>query len=118
MNEIIIKGLSVTCHVGVPDEERSRPQRLLIDATLTPRVAFADLDDDIVHTADYDLAARRLAAVAKARPRRLIETLAVDLADMLLAEFPLTHAEIEIRKFILPNTEYVAVRCRRERGAA
>ncbi len=114
MNEIVIKGLSVECCVGVPDEERSRPQRLLIDATLTPRIAFADLQDDIVHTADYDLAARRISAVARARPRRLIETLAVELADMLLAEFPLTRAEVEIRKFILPETEHVAVRCRRE----
>jgi len=114
VNEIVIKGLSVECCVGVPDEERSRPQRLLIDATLTPRIAFADLQDDIVHTADYDLAARRISAVARARPRRLIETLAVELADMLLAEFPLTRAEVEIRKFILPETEHVAVRCRRE----
>jgi dihydroneopterin aldolase len=117
MNEILIKSLSVECHVGVPDEERSQRQHLLIDATLTPRTAFDDLDDDIVQTADYDLAARRISAVAKARPRRLIETLAAELADMLLAEFPLTHAEVEIRKFILPDTEYVAVRCRRERPA-
>ncbi len=118
MNEIVIQGLSVECHVGVPDEERRHPQTLSITATLTPRVAFADLQDNIVQTADYDLAARRISAVAQARPRRLIETLAVELADMLLAEFALTAAEVEIRKFILPNTEYVAVRCRRVHPAA
>jgi dihydroneopterin aldolase len=113
MNEILIKGLAVECHVGVPDEERAHAQRLLIDVILVPRVAFADLQDDLAHTADYDAAARRIAAVATERPRRLIETLAADLVDMLLGEFPLTSAEVEIRKFILPQTEYVAVRCRR-----
>lgn len=114
MNEILIKGLVVECHIGVPDEERAQPQRLLIDATLVPRVAFDELQDDLSHTADYDAAARRIAAVAAERPRKLIETLAADLAAMLLAEYPLTAAEVEIRKFILPQTEYVAVRCRRE----
>jgi dihydroneopterin aldolase len=114
MNEIFIKSLTVECHIGVPDEERAHPQRLLVDATLIPRVAFADLQDDLVHTADYDAASRRIAAVAAERPRKLIETLAADLVAMLLAEFPLTAAEVEIRKFILPQTEYVAVRCRRE----
>ena len=114
MNEILIKGLSVECRVGVPDEERAHPQRLLIDATLVPRTAFADQADDLTLTADYDAAARRMAAVATERPRKLIETLAADLAAMLLREFPLVAAEVEIRKFILPQTEYVAVRCRRE----
>ena len=114
MNEILIKGLSVECHIGVPDEERAHPQRLLIDARLVPRTAFADLDDDLTLTADYDAAARRIAAVAAERPRKLIETLAADLAAALLREFPLVAAEVEIRKFILPQTEYVAVRCRRE----
>lgn len=117
MNEIVIKGLAVEACVGVPDEERSRPQRLLIDITLTPRAAFEDLRDDIIQTADYDAAARRITAFAAERPRRLIETLAVEIATLLLAEFPVTSAEVEIRKFILPDTEFVAVRCRREHPA-
>lgn len=112
MNEILIKSLSVECHIGVPDEERAQPQRLLIDATLVPRTPFADLNDDLALTADYDAASRRISAIAAERPRKLIETLAADLAAMLLQEFPLLAAEVEIRKFILPQTEYVAVRCR------
>ena len=115
MNEIVIQGLAVHAHIGVPDEERRQPQRLLINAVLTPQVAFSDLNDDLSLTADYHAAACRISAVAADRPRRLIETLAADLANMLLAEFPLAGVEIEIRKFILPDTEYVAVRCHRLR---
>ncbi len=117
MNEIVIKSLAVQACVGVPDEERSQPQRLLIDIVLCPQVPFAALQDDITLTADYDAASRRIAAFVAERPRRLIETLAVEVADMLLAEFPVENAEVEIRKFILPETEYVAVRCRRQRPA-
>jgi dihydroneopterin aldolase len=118
MNEILIKGLSVECRVGVPDGERAHPQRLLIDVLLVPRTAFADLHEDLARTADYDAAARRIAAVAAERPRRLIETLASDLTDMLLREFPVASATVEIRKFILPQTEYVAVRCRKDAPSA
>jgi dihydroneopterin aldolase len=118
MNEILIKSLAVHARVGVPDEERRLPQRLLLDITLVPRTAFEDLDDDIALTADYDAAARRITAFAAERPRRLIETLAAEIAHLLLAEFPVLSAEVEIRKFILPETEFVAVRCRRERPAA
>jgi dihydroneopterin aldolase len=113
MNEILLHGLSVHSCIGVPDEERSRPQHLLVDVVLSPQTAFDALNDDILHTADYAAAATRIASLAAARPRRLIETLAHEIAVMLLAEFPITAAEVQIRKFILPNTEFVAVRCRR-----
>ena len=115
MNQILIQGLTVQAHLGVPDEERARPQRIEINAVITPVTAFSDLADSIEQTVDYDAASRKIAALAAARPRRLIETLAFEIADMLIRDFPAERAEIEVRKFILPNTEYVAVRCALER---
>lgn len=111
MNEILIHGLEVTAVIGVPEAERSAPQRLLINAVLTPEVPFSELGDDITRTVDYDAAARRIVVLAAERERRLIETLAVEIAEMLVREFPATKADVEVRKFILPQTEYVAVRC-------
>jgi 7,8-dihydroneopterin aldolase/epimerase/oxygenase len=115
MNAIIIKGLEVKAFVGVSDEERRNSQPLQIDAILTPLAEFSDLRDDISRTIDYQSAARRIVSVASSRPRHLIETLADELAQMLVSEFRTRRAEIQIRKFILPNTEYVAVHCTRER---
>lgn len=116
MNEIVIKGLSVEMHIGVPDEERAHPQRLVIDVELTPLTPFADLEDDITRTVDYDAASRRISTLCTARPRRLIETLAFEIADMLVTEFPAASATVEVRKFILPQTDHVAVRCSRHRA--
>jgi dihydroneopterin aldolase len=45
----------------------------------------------------------------------LIETLAEEIAGLLLERFPLRAVEVELRKFILTDTAYVAVRIRRER---
>ncbi|MFZ0709525.1 MAG: dihydroneopterin aldolase [Terrimicrobiaceae bacterium] len=117
MNVIIIKGLEVNAWIGVSEEERKNSQRLEIDAILTPLTEFAALADDINRTVDYHAAARRIVSVAASRPRRLIETLASEIAGMLVAEFQARRAEVEVRKFVLPDTEYVAVHCICDRKA-
>ena len=111
---IAVRGLEVTARVGVPDEERAVPQRLLLDS----RFAAADqpilLNDDIAGTVDYHAVSVRVADIAREKPRRLIETLAEEVASRLLDEFRLRWIEVSVRKFILPNTEWVAVSVRRE----
>lgn len=117
MNEIIIRQLSVNARVGITEAERAEPQHLLVNIMITPQTGFAKLEDDIARTVDYYAASRRIIHLAGERPRQLIETLAVDIADLLLKEFSVERVEVEVRKFILPDTEYVAVRYGRSRAA-
>jgi 7,8-dihydroneopterin aldolase/epimerase/oxygenase len=111
MNVIIIKGLRIDAAVGVTAAERKNPQRLEVDAVITPLRTFTAVADEIDRTVDYHVAAQRIAKLARSRPRRLIETLASELAEMLVSEFHAGRAEVEVRKFVVPNTDYVAVRC-------
>ena len=117
MNVIIIKGLKIDAAVGVTAAERDNPQRLEVDAVITPLETFAVLADDIHRTVDYQAAAQRIIKLARSRPRHLIETLATELAEMLVREFRAEHAEVEVRKFVLPEADYVAARCCRDRNA-
>ena len=50
-----------------------------------------------------------LSKYASKHPRKLVETLAEDLAEMILSEFAVREVTIEIEKFILPDTESVGV---------
>jgi dihydroneopterin aldolase len=110
MNQcILIHGLRLSCHVGVPDEELSVAQELLLHLEMTPLEAWDDLHDDISRTVDYAQVATQVEEVAQSRPRRLIETLAVDLVDFLLENHPLRKVKVTIEKFILPQTRSVAV---------
>jgi dihydroneopterin aldolase len=111
MNVIIIKGLRIDAAVGVTAAERKNPQRLEVDALITPLRTFLAVGDEIDRTVDYHAAAQRIALLAQSRPRKLIETLASELAEMLVSEFQASRAEVEVRKFVVPNTDYVAVRC-------
>ena len=115
MKRIIeIRGLEVFANVGVPKEERLVPQRLLIDLRFAADLQPLALNDDLELTVDYASVSLRVAAIAEERPRRLIETLAEELAALVLVEFSLAWIEVTIRKFILPKTEWVSVSIRRE----
>ena len=109
-DRIEIRKLRVRARVGVPDEERAAAQVLEISILMTPLSSFEDLADDISRTVDYAAVALEVQSIADQRPRRLIETLAADLAGILLKHHPLRSIEVLVEKFILPDTECVAVR--------
>jgi dihydroneopterin aldolase len=114
-DEIEIRRLKVHARIGVPDEERSTPQILLVTARLTPSQGFKGLDDNITRTIDYHAVAIQIQELGAARPRKLIETLATELCDFLLTRHPLSKIAITIEKHILPDTECVAVHIERSR---
>jgi dihydroneopterin aldolase len=110
LSEILIDSLRVKTWIGVPDAERMEAQEIEIDIRIQPKRNFAEMQDDINLTVDYAAVCQRVSELAAERPRRLIESLAQEICEMILKEFAATSAEVEIRKFILPETRYVAVR--------
>jgi dihydroneopterin aldolase len=114
---IEIHGLEIAAHVGVPAAERAAAQQLLADVRMRPLRDFSKMPDAIEATVDYQAVADRIAAIAAARPRKLIETLADEIARALLREYAVRRIEVTLRKFILPNAEHVAVHCARERSS-
>ena len=112
---IEIRRLRVDTHIGVPDEERAESQSLWITVEMIPSQGFVGLADEISHTVDYYAVAQEIRALAAARPRRLIETLAMETADHLLRSHPLASVRVCVEKRILPDTDCVAVRIERHR---
>jgi dihydroneopterin aldolase len=109
MNQILIEGLELPVRIGVPDEERAAWQVLRANVWLRPRLSFAEMKDDIAATVDYQAVANRLRALAAEHPRRLIETLADEMAGVVIGEFGATWVRVELRKRILPGTDAVGV---------
>lgn len=114
---IEIRRLKVSTHIGVPDEERAQAQDLWVSVVMTPSQDFDSLHDCIDFTIDYQAVANQITALAAARPRNLIESLAVETAKLLLENHPLQQVAVTVEKQILPNTDCVAVRIERSRGA-
>jgi dihydroneopterin aldolase len=112
---IRIESLELTSRIGVPEEERAQEQRLTVSLVLEPTRDFRALDDRLENTVDYFAICEAVKALSLARPRLLLETLAGDIAQELLARFPLRAVDVDLHKYILPDTAYVAVQIRRER---
>jgi|LakMenEpi03Aug12_release.lakeMendotaPanAssembly.Ray.scaffolds.fasta_scaffold07647_12 dihydroneopterin aldolase len=113
--KIFINGLRISCHVGVPDEEIAVAQELSLDVVLTAQQDWTDLLDDIAKTIDYAEVVTSLEGLAQSKPRRLIETLAVEIADFLLENYSVSHVSVKVIKMILPQTSSVAVMVEKNR---
>jgi FolB domain-containing protein len=115
MNDLItIRDLEVFFRVGVPDEERAQPQRLLLTVEMEHDFTAAAQSDDLNKTLDYFAVSQRLLTLGEGRAWKLIETLAVEIAQTILREWASRAVTVEIKKFILPETRHVSVRVRRE----
>jgi 7,8-dihydroneopterin aldolase/epimerase/oxygenase len=112
-----IEGLEVFAHVGVPDEERSASQRLTFRLTFWPGRPFSELNDEIGKAVNYADVCAEVKKFVEARRDRLIETLASALAQRLLGAFEIRKITVELRKYILPETEFVSVTVTRERSS-
>ena len=109
MSQISIVDLEVVYHVGVPDAERVQPQRLLLTVEMEADFSAAAKSDGIADTIDYFAVTRRLLKFGEGREWKLIEKLAADIADLVLAEFHAQAVTVEVKKFIIPQARHVSV---------
>lgn len=114
-DQIHIEQFEVFAHIGVSDDERSAPQRLVFNITFRPTDNAPELADDITRTVDYAAVCTETRSFVQGRSDRLIETLADALANRLLGVFEIQKITIELRKFILPEVRFVSVTVTRER---
>ena len=77
---------------------------------IVPDRRFSEMGDSIEQTVDYDAVARRVRALVQARSRQLIETVAHEVAELILSEFAAREVRVAVEKHILPETDAVIVR--------
>jgi dihydroneopterin aldolase len=105
-----IVDLRVSTQIGVPETERSHPQTIAFTVRFQILRLFCDLRDDFGQTVDYGAIAKEITATAKENQAQLIETLVGEVADRLITRFPLARVEVELKKFVLADAQYVSVR--------
>ncbi len=107
--DISLKKLQFKTHIGVPPEEREKPQTLKLSLALELKNGIAGLQDDLAQSVDYFALSEHLRQEALRTSRQLIETLAEDFVDLILANYPVAAVTVEIEKAILINCEAVSV---------
>ncbi len=115
MDKINICDLEVFYRVGVSEEERAKPQRLLVTVSLAHKLDDASASDDLAKTIDYHTVTQRLLRFGEGREWKLIETVAEDIARTIMSVFSATSVSVEVKKFVLPQARYVSVQIARPR---
>jgi phosphoglycolate phosphatase len=105
-----ISDQKVSGHIGVAEEERAKAQTLAITVRFRTFGRFQDLNDDLSKTVDYAAVASEISRFVSESKYFLIETLVSQLADHLVRKYPLAYLEVELKKFVLPDTNHVSVR--------
>ena len=100
----------VSGRIGVSEEERSKPQTMAITVRFRTFGRFQDLNDDLAKTVDYAAVASEMSRFVSESKYSLIETLVSQLADHLIRKYPLAYLEVELKKFVLSDTNHVSVR--------
>ena len=117
-DRIELRGLRIRGHHGVFDHERRDGQDFVVDITVWVDLAAAAASDDLADTLDYGALAQRAADIVAGPPRKLIETVAAEIADGVMADERIHAVEVVVHKPSAPiplTFADVAVMTRRSR---
>ena len=95
-DRLIVSGLALFTHCGVTAEERAVGQRVLVDLDLV--VDLGDRRGELTATVDYAELCRQVQEVGSAARHTLLEALAIDLADAVLARPRVREVRVRITK--------------------
>ena len=115
-DSVLIEGLLCRVHVGVPESERRRRQRVLIDLELGLDLKKAGQRDRVEDTVDYAAVAREVKRLVESRSFKLVETMAEAVAQAVRGRFELKQVRVRIRKFSVPGAASVGVEITRGRS--
>ena len=101
-DRIELRGLRVRGHHGVFDHERRDGQDFVVDLVLLTDLGAAGRSDDLADTVDYGALAEAAARVVEGPPRRLIETVAAEVAATVLADARVARVEVTLHKPAAP----------------
>lgn len=115
MSRISIVDLEVFFSVGVSDEERAKPQRLLLTVDLNVDFSSASISDRIEKTIDYHQVVDDLLRFGDNRNWKLLEKLVANVADLIMIKYKPQSVQVEAKKFVIPQARYISVSLTRSR---
>jgi dihydroneopterin aldolase len=107
-DRIELRGIQAYGFHGVLAHERRDGQPFVVDVVARTNLAAAAASDALTDTVDYGVLARDVVAAVERDPVDLIETVAVRIADLVLADARIHEVEVTVHKPEAPVTVPVA----------
>ena len=117
MDSIFMSDMKVDTIVGIWDWERKIRQTVNIDLQMGADIRRAAASDSIDDTLDYKLVAKRVQQFVAESSFKLVETLAENIAEVVISEFEVPWVEVRVNKpGAIRGARDVGVKIRRERA--
>ena len=97
-DKVFITGLRATAVIGIYDWEREIRQNLQLDLEMQTDVRRAAASEDIADALDYEKISNRVRDFVEQSEFLLVETLAEQLAGLLIAEFNVPWLRLSVHK--------------------
>jgi len=98
MDLIFIRGLALEAIIGIHEHERIQAQRVVIDLEMGTNSRDAAASEDIALTLDYQRISEAVLAFVAASQFLLVETLAEEIASLLMADFSVPWLRLTLHK--------------------
>ena len=98
MFEVEIKNLKTKVYIGITNQERNRPQPLLITLRFKYAVPKKNKLDDIIYLKDYSAITKSLKLFVESSRYKSLEKLAVECSQLIEKKFNLKKVYISINK--------------------
>ena len=98
MDIIYLKDLRIDTIIGVYDWERKTRQTVILDIEMGADIKKAAKNDNIDDTLNYKAVAKRLISFVEQSQFQLVETLAENIAEILITEFNVPWLRLQLNK--------------------
>lgn len=98
MDVVYIQGLKIETIIGVHDWERKKRQTIVIDVEMAVKAERAAVSDWIGYALDYSAVSARVIEFVEASEYKLVETLAEQLARIIMREFGVPWLQLRVSK--------------------
>ena len=98
MDRVYIHGLAVETVIGIFDWERTIKQKVVVDLEMAVDIKASAASENIDRTVSYKHVADRLIEFIANSEFLLVETMAEEIANLILAEFPVPFVRLKLGK--------------------
>jgi dihydroneopterin aldolase len=116
LRHVFVKDLKIDALLGIYPEEKTKPQRIVVNIDLSVKEGDDPLSDDIKNVVSYEIVVKKVEEIVTAGHVGLAETLAELIAAACLRDKRVMAARVRIEKpDVIPNARSVGVEIERLR---
>jgi dihydroneopterin aldolase len=116
LRHVFVRDLDLMALIGIYDQEKVKPQRIVVNIDLSVTEGTGPKDDDIGHVVSYEIVVKKVEAIVAEGHINLIETLCEKIAAACLRDKRVMAARVRVEKpDIIKNARSVGVEIERAR---